>query len=161
MALDGTVGGVLLVGKADPILEDTESSDDSNPDMATSTATYAAAYTDAVLTAPDNSYDFDITTGTLAPARSTPWAVGHNTDGFLIPPDSDTSIALSGRPTAADCSTAIDQEPARALAFGDLPAGRAFCVRSRSTHDIATVRVISVADSGPVQVSMDYFRNDN
>ncbi|WP_133897388.1 hypothetical protein [Streptomyces sp. KS 21] len=161
MALGGAVGGVVLVSTADQTLEDTESSDDTSPGAAASTVTYAAAYTETVLTAPDDSYDFDITTGTLTPARSTPWAVGHDADGFLSPPDSDASITPSGRPTPAECWAAIDRQPATALAFGDLPAGHAFCVRSRSTHDIAIVRVITVADSGPVTISMDYYRNGN
>ncbi|MFF7614680.1 serine/threonine-protein kinase [Streptomyces lavendulae] len=161
MALGGAVGGVLLVVEADQILGDTGTSDDTSPDTAASTATYAAAYTETVLTAPDDSYDFDITSGTLTPARSTPWAVGHNADGFLSPSDSDASSTPSGRPTPAECGAAIDRQPATSLAFGDLPAGRAFCVRSRSTHDIAIVRVITVADSGPVTISMDYYRNGN
>lgn len=160
MALGGAVGGVFLVITADQTtLEDTESPDDTSPEAAASTAAYAAAYTETVLTAPDDSYDFDITTGTLTPARSTPWAVGHDADGFLIPSDSDASITPSGRPTPAECAAAIDRQPATALAFGDLPAGRAFCVRSRSTHDIAIVRVVTVADSGPVTISLDYYRN--
>ncbi len=157
-ALGGTVAGVLLAVQPAQILDDT---DDTSLDVVASTATYTPAYTETVLTAPDDSYDFDITTGTLTPARSTPWAVGHNADGFLSPSDSDASITPSGRPTPAECSTAIDQQPATALGFGDLPTGRAFCMRSRSTHDIAILRVITVADNGPVTISMDYYRNDN
>ncbi|WP_404961237.1 serine/threonine-protein kinase [Streptomyces sp. 147326] len=157
-ALGGTIAGVLLAVQPGQIPNDT---DDTSPDAAASTATYTPAYTETVLTAPDDSYDFDITTGTLTPTRSTPWAVGHNADGFLSPSDSDASITPSSQPTPAECSTAIDQQPATAVGFGDLPTGRAFCVRSRSTHDIAILRVITVSDNGPVTISMDYYRNDN
>ncbi|MFD5436313.1 serine/threonine-protein kinase [Kitasatospora sp. NPDC127067] len=179
VVIGGTVGGVLLSDKLDRILAATGSAGDSptagdtGPDTPApaaegptttdpaSPATYTAAYTGTVLTAPDDSYDFDIETGKLIPAQSTQWSVGHNANEFLIPTGSDAAITPNGRPTPADCSTAIDRQPATALDFSELPAGRAFCVRSRSTHAIAIVRVISVTGNGPVKVSMDHYRSDS
>ncbi|MFG3056253.1 serine/threonine-protein kinase [Kitasatospora sp. NPDC048239] len=179
VAVGGTVGGVLLSDKLDRVLAATGSADDSptasdtgpatsapadegpTPTNPASPATYTAAYTGTILTAPDDSYDFDIKTGKLVPAESTRWSIGHSTNEFLIPPGSDASIAPNGRPTATECSAAIDLRPAMALGFADLPAGRAFCVRSSSTHDLAIVRVMTVTDNGPVKVSMDYYRSDS
>ncbi|MEE1783405.1 serine/threonine-protein kinase [Streptomyces sp. SP17BM10] len=179
VALGGTVGGVLLSDRLDRILAatgsvgDSPTAGDTGPDTPApaadgprptdlaSPATYTAAYTDAILTAPDDSYDFDIETGRLIPAQSAEWSVGHNANEFLIPTGSDAAITPGGRPAPADCSTAIDRHPATALDFSDLPAGRAFCVRSRSTHAIAIVRVISVTGNGPVKVSMDHYRSDS
>lgn len=135
--------------------------DGPRPTDPASTAAYTAAYTEAILTAPDDSYDFDLETGKLIPAQSTEWSVGHDANEFLVPTGSDAAITPSGRPTPADCSTAIDRHPAPALDFSDLPPGRAFCLRSRSTHAIAIVRVISVTGNGPVKVSMDHYRSDS
>ncbi|WP_405362866.1 serine/threonine-protein kinase [Kitasatospora sp. NBC_00085] len=175
VALGGTVGGVVLSDKLDRVLAATGSADDSptardtGPDTPApvadgptpaNPATYTAVYTGADLTAPDESYDFDIETGRLTPAESTQWSVGHNANEFLIPTGSDAAIAPGGRPTPTECSAAIDRQPATALGFGDLPAGRAFCLRARSTHDIAIVRVVSVTANGPVKISMDHFRSD-
>ncbi|MFF7588050.1 protein kinase [Kitasatospora purpeofusca] len=184
VALGGTAGGVLLSDELGGILAatgrtgDSPTAGDTGPDTPapaadgpaptdptatdpTSPATYTAAYTGTVLTAPDDSYDFDLETGRLAPARSTEWSVGHNADEFLIPTGSDAAITPGGRPTPTDCSTAIDRQPTTALDFSDLPPGRAFCVRSRSTHDVAIVRVVSVTGNGPVKVSMDRYRSDS
>ncbi|WP_051969289.1 serine/threonine-protein kinase [Kitasatospora azatica] len=180
LTVGGTVGGLLLVDKLDQILAATEPAggnptpSDTAPDATASPTdartpadsagpdappAYTAAYTDAVLTAPDDSYDFDIKTGRVVAAESTPWSIGHNSTEFLIPFGSNAALAPNGRPTPAECSTAVDQHAATAVDFADLPAGGAFCVRSRSTQDLAIVRVIGVTDNGPVKVSMDYYRS--
>ncbi len=150
LVLGGTAGGIALVGHFGG--HNAGSADPSD---------YSTGYAGSELTAPDDSYDFDIKTGTVVPAGSTPWHLELSSDGFQMPADSDAAIAEDDVPTAADCTAAIDQHPVTALKFDDLPAGRAFCVRSRGTRDIAVVRVLSVAaGNGPVQVSMDYYRSN-
>jgi len=124
-------------------------------------AKYTAVYTGTELSSPDNSYDFDIKAGKVIPQDTGKWYLGHGSNDFQIPSESDAYIAHGGRLTPAECSAAIDLQPVKELKFDDLPPGRAFCVRSRNTHDIAIVRVIAVTNNnGPVRISMDYYRND-
>lgn len=121
-------------------------------------AAYTAVYTEAQLTSPDGTYDFDLEAGKVAPADSAGWHLGHGADEFRIPAESDAFIAEDGRLTPAECADGIDRQPVSALGFDALPPGRSFCVRSRKTHDIAVVLVVSAAaDDGPAEISVDYY----
>ncbi|WP_412543247.1 serine/threonine-protein kinase [Longispora sp. K20-0274] len=176
-AVLGTVGGILVIDHLDRFLDGPGAADAAPPGAATASPgagpvgtpapgapspaagpRYSAVYTAVTLTAPDDSYDFDIRTGALTPAESTPWAIGHTNGEFLAPDASDAYLAPGGELTAEQCATAADQRPVTRLTFADASAGRAFCVRSRSTRDIAVVRVVAAATGGPVTVSMDYYR---
>ncbi|GIG61594.1 serine/threonine protein kinase [Longispora fulva] len=172
-AVLGIVGGIVMIDHLDRLL-DGPAADSAAPPAPTVSASpgagrvaetpavprYSAVYTAVTLTAPDDSYDFDIRTGTLTPAESTTWAVGHTNGEFLAPDASDAYLAPGGRLTAEECATAADQRPVTRLGFADAAPGRAFCVRSRTTRDIAVVLVVSATVGGPVTVAMDYYRVD-
>ncbi|MGY0235956.1 serine/threonine-protein kinase [Longispora urticae] len=174
-AVVGAVGGVVLTDSLDRFLDgpgttappdtlaplSTRSAPSPGGESAAAPPTaagYTAVYTGVTLSSPDDSYDFDIGTGTLTPAESTQWALGHTGGEFLAPDASDAYIAGHSQLSVAECSAAVGQRPVTTLAFIDLPPGRAFCVRSRTTRDIVVVRVVEASAGGPVTVSMDYYR---
>ncbi|MEV4611523.1 hypothetical protein AB0K43_02825 [Kitasatospora sp. NPDC049258] len=124
---------------------------------------YTAVHTGTELTSPDHTYEFDLTAGSVVPQSTATWYVGRTTDEFFVPEDSDAYIAPAGsRPTLADCVKGIDSRPDTALPFTTHGPGRAFCVRARTSRDVAVVRVLSTGtDDGPVKVSVDFYRHDN
>ncbi|MER5864099.1 serine/threonine-protein kinase [Kitasatospora sp. NPDC002040] len=149
LAVGGTVGGVLWVKNSGA------KSGGSGP------GGYAAEYTDRELLSPDGRYDFDLKLGKVIPSQGATWFLGHSSDEFYLTEDSDAFIAEEEQqPTPEQCAAGIDQQPVTALRFDDVPAGRYFCVRERSTHDLAIVRVIGTnPDGGPVEVSLGYYRH--
>ncbi|MFJ8043045.1 serine/threonine-protein kinase [Kitasatospora sp. NPDC096147] len=140
----------------------TAGTDDASPSAKPSGVTgtkYTPVYTGRELSSPSTSYDFDIKSGKVVANYTTKWWIGHGSEEFQMPSESDAYIAPSGTAlTPENCSAAIDREPVKELRYDELPAGRSFCVRARTSMEVAVVRVISVTDKGPVAISMDYYR---
>ncbi|MFE5331685.1 serine/threonine-protein kinase [Embleya sp. NPDC056575] len=119
---------------------------------------YTAIYAEAVLTAPDDGYDFDIASGSVRPAESTKWAIGHNNGEFLIPAGSDAAVMRAETTTPEECVAALDRRPIGIVTFRDVAAGQSFCVRSRTTRELALVRVVAAAGGSPVEVGLTAYR---
>ncbi|MDH6124846.1 serine/threonine-protein kinase [Kitasatospora sp. GP82] len=141
---------------ADPAPADSATASDSDP---ATVPGYTEVYTEAELTSPDHTYEFDIKTGKVLPEGTAPWYLGRSATEFSVPEENDAYIAQSDQLALADCIKGIESQPVTQLPFSALPSGRSFCVRAQANHDIAIVRVISTTtDDGPVKVSMDYYR---
>lgn len=132
----------------------------TSTDSAAPDESWTSVYGQAELTTPDSGYDFDLTSGKVVPQQTTNWAIGRTDTEFRWSVDSDAFAAPDGNLTPADCNEGIDSHPVTTLKFGDLPAGSTFCVRSRTTRDIAIAKVKSgTPDGGEVTLVLEYFRH--
>lgn len=119
---------------------------------------YTASYTTLELTSPDGDYEFDLRAGKVTQNTSN-WYLGREAGAYYIPDDSDAYIAPAGLLTLRECLEGIDTQPASALPFTTVGAGRSFCIRSHGGQDIAIIRTLTTAsDDGPVTVSITYYR---
>ncbi|MFE7331896.1 serine/threonine-protein kinase [Streptomyces sp. NPDC057565] len=129
------------------------------PSTSSPTAAYKSDYTDAELTAPDSTYEFDLKTGTVVPAETSSWYLARDDTGFVQPEDSDAFIAAGGDLSLADCIRGIETQPVTALPFSALGDEQPFCVRSADRKNIAIVRLVQAAtDSDAVTVAVDHYR---
>ncbi|MFE2865929.1 hypothetical protein [Embleya sp. NPDC059259] len=53
---------------------------------------------------------------------------------------------------------ALDRRPTGTVTLRDVSAGRSFCVRSRTTRELALVRVVTAAGGSPVEVGLTAYR---
>ncbi|MEV6579773.1 serine/threonine-protein kinase [Streptomyces sp. NPDC051582] len=122
---------------------------------------YAAVHTGTELTAPDQTYEFDVRAGRVVPQETVSWYVGRSATEFHVPESSDAYVLPAGRQGLADCLKGIDGRPVTALPFATLRAGRTFCVRDRDGRDVGIVTVLTAGPGeGPVKVSVDYYRRE-
>ncbi|MFF0968409.1 serine/threonine-protein kinase [Streptomyces sp. NPDC003703] len=120
---------------------------------------YTSDYTDAELTLPDSSYEFDLKAGKVVPAESSSWYLGRDATGFVQPDDSDAFISTGDDLSLADCIRGIETEPVTRLPFSDLGDERPFCIRGADRKDIAVVRLVEgPTGSGAVTVAVDHYR---
>ncbi|WP_330294588.1 serine/threonine-protein kinase [Streptomyces sp. NBC_00503] len=173
--LAGAAGAfVLLDGDPDPGAGDEGFADAAGP-VPTPSATpsptptptpasvpgYTGVYAGTELTSPDQSYEFDLKGGRVAPQDSVSWYVGRTATEFYVPENSDAYILPGGRSGLADCLKGIESQPVTALPFTTLKAGRSFCVRAQDSRDVGILTVITTGSGeGPVKVSVDYYHRN-
>ncbi|MGW7230278.1 hypothetical protein [Streptomyces cyaneofuscatus] len=121
-------------------------------------ARYAPAYADAELTAPDESYEFDLQAGEVVPAETSSWYLARSGDEFVPPEDTDTFVAAGYVLSPADCEKGLATEPVTGLWFDDLADERPFCVRRSDGREIVIVRLVHAeAEDGPVTVVLSRY----
>ncbi|MGM9443540.1 serine/threonine-protein kinase [Streptomyces murinus] len=129
------------------------------PTASSPTAAYTSDYTDAELTIPDSSYEFDLKAGKVVPAETSSWYLERDGTGFVQPEDSDAFIATGNDLSLTDCIQGIETQPVTALPFDDLGDEQPFCIRSADRRNIAIVRLVEgPTDSGAVTVAVDHYR---
>ncbi|MFE7709212.1 serine/threonine-protein kinase [Streptomyces sp. NPDC057486] len=156
-------------GKADVDVSDTTRrlgpptpAPDPPPSSASSTlpppAVYTPGYADAELTAPDESYEFDLQAGEVVPAETASWYLARSGNTFVPPEDSDAFVGAGYVLSPADCERGIETEPVTELPFDDLDDERPFCVRSPDQREIVIVRLVHAeAEDGPVTVVLSHY----
>ncbi|MFJ9640331.1 serine/threonine-protein kinase [Streptomyces sp. NPDC101178] len=121
-------------------------------------APYAPAYAEAELTAPDESYEFDLRAGEVVPADSSSWYLAWGGSAFVPPEDADAFVAAGYVLSPADCERGLATEPVTDLLFEELADERPFCVRSPDRREIAVVRLVHAeAEDGPVTVVLSRY----
>ncbi|MFE2292492.1 serine/threonine-protein kinase [Streptomyces sp. NPDC059452] len=132
----------------------------STPSVSTPppTARYAAAYADAELTAPDESYEFDLQAGEVVPAETSSWYLARSGDAFVQPEETDVFVAAGYVLSPADCERGLATEPVTDLFLDELADERPFCVRRPDGKEIVIVRLVHAeADGGPVTVVLSCY----
>ncbi|MGW9301980.1 serine/threonine-protein kinase [Streptomyces cyaneofuscatus] len=123
-----------------------------------SPAPYAPAYAEAELTAPDESYEFDLRAGEVVPAETSAWYLAWGGNAFVPPGDADAFVAAGYVLSPADCERGLATEPVTDLPFEDLADERPFCVRSPDRREIAIVRLVDAeTEEGPVTVVLSRY----
>ncbi|MFD4024169.1 serine/threonine-protein kinase [Streptomyces sp. NPDC058576] len=123
-------------------------------------ARYTPAYADAELTAPDESYEFDLWAGEVVPAETSSWYLARSGNAFVLPEDSDAFVGAGYVLGPADCERGIETEPVTELLLDDLADERPFCVRSPDGEEIVIVRLVHAEaeeDDGPVTVVLSHY----
>ncbi|MFE2208954.1 serine/threonine-protein kinase [Streptomyces rubiginosohelvolus] len=105
-------------------------------------ARYEQAYADAELTAPDESYEFDLQAGEVVPAETSDWFLARSGDAFVLPEDSDAFVGAGYVLGPADCERGIGTEPVTELLLDDLADERPFCLRSPDGEELVIVRLV-------------------
>ncbi|WP_408993561.1 protein kinase domain-containing protein [Streptomyces sp. 1268] len=105
-------------------------------------ARYEQAYADAELTAPDESYEFDLRAGEVVPAETSDWFLARSGDAFVLPEKSDAFVGAGYVLGPADCERGIETEPVTELFLDDLADERPFCVRSPDGEELVIVRLV-------------------
>ncbi|WP_432021984.1 serine/threonine-protein kinase [Streptomyces parvus] len=105
-------------------------------------ARYEQAYADAELTAPDESYEFDLRAGEVVPAETSDWFLARSGDAFVLPENSDAFVGAGYVLGPADCERGIGTEPVTELFLDDLADERPFCVRSPDGEELVIVRLV-------------------
>ncbi|WP_371679920.1 serine/threonine-protein kinase [Streptomyces sp. NBC_01276] len=141
----------LLDGPAD------EEADGAGGSGAAAAPAYRPGYAKAELTAPDPGYEFDLTSGKVAPAATVDWYLARDGRGFVPSEESDAFVSGTGELTAADCVRGIEAKPVAALPFDALADRRPFCVRSPDRSRIAIVRLVGAPADGSVSIVVDQF----
>ncbi|MEV8446711.1 serine/threonine-protein kinase [Streptomyces parvus] len=123
-------------------------------------ARYEQAYADAELTAPDESYEFDLQAGEVVPAETSDWFLARSGDAFVLPEDSDAFVGAGYVLGPADCERGIETEPVTELFLDDLADERPFCVRSPDGGELVIVRLVHAEveeGDGPVTVALSRY----
>ncbi|WP_097945389.1 serine/threonine-protein kinase [Streptomyces sp. ms115] len=123
-------------------------------------ARYEQAYADAELTAPDESYEFDLHAGEVVPAETSDWFLARSADAFVLPEDSDAFVGAGYVLGPADCERGIGTEPVTELFLDDLADERPFCVRSPDGEELVIVRLVhpgTEEDDGSVTVVLSRY----
>ncbi|MBT1104320.1 serine/threonine protein kinase [Streptomyces anulatus] len=124
-------------------------------------ARYAPAYADAELTAPDESYEFDLQAGEVVPAETSSWYLARSGEEFVPPEDTDAFVAAGYVLSPADCERGLATEPVTGLSFDDLADERPFCVRRSDGREIVIVRLVHAeAEGGPVTVVLSRYTRE-
>ncbi|MFE7137518.1 serine/threonine-protein kinase [Streptomyces sp. NPDC057644] len=121
-------------------------------------ARHVTAYADAELTAPDDSYEFDLLAGEVAPAETSSWYLAWSEDTFVPPEDSDAFVGAGYALSPADCERGVATEPVTDLPFEDLADERPFCIRSPDRKEVVIVHLLHAeAEGGPVTVVLSRY----
>ncbi|MFE2978443.1 serine/threonine-protein kinase [Streptomyces sp. NPDC059258] len=119
---------------------------------------HVPAYTDAELTAPDDSYEFDLLAGEVVPAETSSWYLAWSEDAFVPPEDGDAFAGAGYGLSPADCERGVATEPVTDLPFDDLADERPFCIRSPDRKEIVIVHLLHAeAEGGPVTVALSRY----
>ncbi|MFF3031909.1 protein kinase [Streptomyces rubiginosohelvolus] len=123
-------------------------------------ARYEQAYADAELTAPDESYEFDLQAGEVVPAETSDWFLARGGDAFVLPEDSDAFVGAGYVLGPADCERGIETEPVTELLLDDLADERPFCVRSPDGEELVIARLVHAEveeEGGPATVVLSRY----
>ncbi|NED01064.1 protein kinase [Streptomyces sp. SID6648] len=123
-------------------------------------ARYEQAYADAELTAPDESYEFDLQAGEVVPAETSDWFLARSGDAFVLPEDSDAFVGAGYVLGPADCERGIETEPVTELLLDDLADERPFCVRSPDGEELVIARLVHAEveeEGGPATVVLSRY----
>ncbi|MFD5768868.1 serine/threonine-protein kinase [Streptomyces sp. NPDC127049] len=133
----------------------------SGPVSGSGPSTYSPAGEEVTLTAPDDSYEFDLKTRKVVPADTAGWYLARDRSEFVLPEDSDAFVAAGDDLSPADCVRGIDTEPVTRVAFADLADERPFCIRGGDGRELVVVRLLEAApDGGPVTAAFEPHRRD-
>ncbi|MFF2780229.1 serine/threonine-protein kinase [Streptomyces sp. NPDC058052] len=142
------VGGVYLLGP----------SSGSGP---ASPASYVRVGQEVTLTAPDDSYEFDLRDRKVVPTDTAGWYLARDRSEFVLPEDSDAFVAEGGELGPADCVRGVDTEPVTRIAFADLADERPFCIRGADGRDLVVVWLLEAgAGGGPVTAVFEHYRRE-
>ncbi|MGW4052630.1 serine/threonine-protein kinase [Streptomyces sp. NPDC004779] len=145
VAAGAVAGGVYLTG----------------PVSGSGPSTYSPAGEEVTLTAPDDSYEFDLKARKVVPADTAGWYLARDRSEFVLPEDSDAFVAEGDDLSPADCVRGIDTEPVTRVAFADLADERPFCIRGGDGRELVVVRLLEAApDGGPVTAAFEPHRRD-
>ncbi|MFF0483436.1 serine/threonine-protein kinase [Streptomyces sp. NPDC004435] len=133
----------------------------SGPVSGSGPSTYSPAGEEVTLTAPDDSYEFDLKARKVVPADTAGWYLARDRSEFVLPEDSDAFVAAGDDLSPADCVRGIDTEPVTRVAFADLADERPFCIRGGDGRELVVVRLLEAApDGGPVTAAFEPHRRD-
>ncbi|MFI8512151.1 protein kinase [Streptomyces sp. NPDC085460] len=146
-AVAGAVGGGLYV-LGPP----------AGPDPA---APYTRVGQEVTLTAPDDSYEFDLHARKVVPADTAGWYLARDRSEFVLPEDSDAFVAEGFDLGPDACVRGVDTEPVTRVAFADLDDERPFCIRGADGRDLVVVRLLEArTDGGPVAAAFEHYRRE-
>ncbi|MEW1907791.1 protein kinase [Kitasatospora sp. NPDC085895] len=124
---------------------------------------YTPVYTDQVLSSPDYTYVFDLTTGKVVSSSTSPaWVLEPSYGHFNWSSGSDAFLTTENHLTPAECATGVEQQPVADVKYDALPVGGLFCLRNRENGGIVVVKTVeqgSTSDSR-AKVSISYFRRN-
>ncbi|NUP69523.1 MAG: hypothetical protein HOW71_45995 [Nonomuraea sp.] len=118
-----------------------------SPRTPAAAAAYTPVYTHRNLSS--RSYDdyFDLIAGKVVTSEGA-WSLSTNADSdgeshgaFELQPLTDAYLAGRTAPTFEQCVTGLARHPTRTVRFPSVPPGSSFCLRNRTTGDIAIVQV--------------------
>ncbi|MFF9147920.1 serine/threonine-protein kinase [Streptomyces sp. NPDC014861] len=145
VAAGAVAGGVYLIG----------------PVPGSGPMRYTPVGQEVTLTAPDDSYEFDLRARKVVPADTAGWYLARDRSEFVLPEDSDAFVAEGDDLSPADCVRGIDTEPVTRVAFADLADERPFCIRGADARELVVVRLLeALPDGGPVTAVLEPYRQD-
>lgn len=131
---------------------------------AAGSAAYTPAYTHRNLSLRDYNDYFDLIAGTVV-TREGAWSLstnsGNDSQGaFELQPLTDAYLAGRTVPTAAQCAAGLARRPTQHVRFPAVPPGSSFCLRNRTTGDIAVVQVNDLDDGNwAADIFLSYYRH--
>ncbi|GAA1087303.1 serine/threonine-protein kinase [Kitasatospora arboriphila] len=126
-------------------------------------AGYTSVYTDQVLSSPDLTYVFDLTTGKVVSSSTSPaWALEPSYGHFNWSSGSDAFLTTENHLTPAECATGVEQQPVADVKYDALPVGGLFCLRNRENGGIVVVKTVEQGSTSNARakVSISYFRRN-
>ncbi|MFE9044415.1 protein kinase [Streptomyces sp. NPDC007818] len=125
----------------------------------------AAPYTrvgrEVTLSAPDDSYEFDLRARKVVPADTAGWYLARDRSEFVLPVDSDAFVAEGFDLGPDACVRGVDTEPVTRVAFADLDDERPFCIRGADGRDLVVVRLLEAGtDGGHVTAAFEHYRRE-
>ncbi|MFE5795606.1 serine/threonine-protein kinase [Streptomyces sp. NPDC056503] len=122
-------------------------------------ASYDRVGTEVTLTAPDDSYEFDLKARKVVPTDTAGWYLARDRSEFVLPEDGDAFVSEGGELDPADCVRGVDTEPVTRIAFADLAGERPFCIRGADGRDLVVVWLLEAGtDGGPVTAAFEHYR---
>ncbi|PBC77840.1 serine/threonine protein kinase [Streptomyces sp. TLI_235] len=124
---------------------------------------YTPVYTDQVLSSPDYTYVFDLTTGKVVSSSTNPaWVLEPSYGHFNWSSGSDAFLAAENHLTPAECAAGIEQQPVSDVKYDALPAGGLFCLRNRGNGGIVVVKAVEQGSTSnsAAKVSISYWRRN-
>ncbi|WP_052390412.1 serine/threonine-protein kinase [Streptomyces sp. NRRL B-24484] len=124
---------------------------------------YTAVYTDQVLSSPDLTYVFDLTTGKVVSGSTSPaWALEPGYGHYNWSSGSDAFLTTENHLTPAECAAGVEQQPVADVKYDALPVGGLFCLRNRENGGIVVVKTVEQGSTSNARakVSISYFRRN-
>ncbi|MEU6739382.1 hypothetical protein [Streptosporangium sandarakinum] len=129
----------------------------------TPSSAYTPVYVNRPLSVRNADEYFDLIAGTVVP-RAGAWTLstyagGDSRGAFDLQSLTDAYLAGRTVPTADDCVTGLARHPTRKVRFPQAQPGISFCLRNRSSGDIAVVQVNDLDDGNwAATVFITYYR---
>jgi hypothetical protein len=132
-----------------------------SPLPSTPPVTYTVGYKDRTLSiAPDADQQFDLKNGRVEPGGALDWHLSTYGPEFQLSDGTEAYIAKDGSALTPElCAAGLDQAPAAALKFEDLPVGRSFCLRSKAAGALVLLKAgRTTRDNGAATCTLTYYR---